>query len=211
MKRDKDYANQVLLGPVRFDWVNLFAPRLNNIKEPPAMEYSCTVLFPKEDTEIKVNAAEEIKQFQSVMKEIATEEFGKDLKGVKFPLKDGDREGENGEPGAYPGYYFMRVTAKEEYAPKIIDGARNPIGEGWGSGDWGFIKIALFAYDVKVNRGVSAGIRAVQFTKHDEPFGSGGGTSIDDFPEVEVEKPRSVSSENTAQSGEEYDPFSDSD
>jgi hypothetical protein len=212
MKRDKDYTNQALLGPVRFDWVNLFEPKLNTIKTPPAMEYSCVVLLPKEDNEFKVNASEESTQFKAMILEIAHDKFGKTLpKGMKMLLKDGDKEGDNGEPGAYPGYWHMRVTAKEEYAPKIIDGARNPISEGWGSGDWGFIKLALFAYDMPVNKGVSAGIRAVQFTKHDEPFGSAGGTSVDDFPVVPVEKPRSISSENLGEVDPNYDPHAEVD
>jgi len=199
MKRDKDRPNQCLIGPCRFDWVQVFEPKLNKIKEPPVLEYGVVILLPKEDTEITVRAKEEIQQVKDMIKEIATDKFGKELpRGLNTPLKDGDKEGDNGEPGLYPGYWYMRVSAKDEYPPKVIDGARTPIGAnaGWGSGDWGFVKVAFFAYDVKVNKGVSAGLRALQFTKHDSKLGGGGEVSVDDFDEHEMEANSQVDPED---------------
>jgi hypothetical protein len=180
MKRKTD-TNLVTVGPVRMNWVEVFKPKLNTLKQPPVEEYSVTIMFPKEDNEISIKAAQEVGQFKAVLQEYAHEKFGKVLpKGFKNPLKDGDADGEHESNN---GYYYMRVSTSVERPPRVIDGARNPIGSGWKSGDWGFVQMSVYAYDLPVAKGVSAGLSAVQFTRKGDSLG-GESVDLDEFDSV---------------------------
>lgn len=201
MKKIND--KEVIVGPVRFSYMHVFQPKSNDMKDG-AFEYSVTLLFPKENNEFQPEAKEEIAELRKALNSAVYAKWGdKPPANLRSPLRDGDKEIDNqGEPKA-PGYWFMNVSAKEQYKPLLIDGERNPVKEGWNSGDWGKVHISLFAYDQKGNKGVSAGLRAVQFLFKGESLG-GGQASADAFDVVKTE---TVAGNGPAP--DEYDPFAD--
>jgi len=200
MKKMND--RECIVGPVRLSYMNVFKPRANDLKEGKK-EYSVTLLIPKEATAECPAPKDELDGMKAILKGVAFEKWGNKIPpNLRNPIRDGDTETDSqGEPKA-PGYWFMNVSAKEEYPPMLINGAREKVTEGWNSGDWGKVQLAFFAYDQKGNRGVSAGLRAIQFTHHGDPLG-GTSVSADNFDVVATAKPSS----DGAPDG--YDPFAD--
>lgn len=201
-----------IVGPVRLSYLSVFKPRANDMKNGE-LEYSVTLLIPKEPTEF----CEEPKKIGKAIKELIDNAAAERnlAKGWKSPLKDGDTDlnGE-GEPRA-PGYWFIRTACKAEYPPILIDGRRQPVTSGWESGDWGMVKLAMWTYDQAGNKGVSAGLRAVQFLYKDEPLGQSNDPAVvaQEFDEVaDADRPTAAAAVAApVGDGSEYDPFSDSD
>ena len=199
--------SEVLLGPVQLAYAFVFKPRLNNSKDIPVEEYSVTVRIPKENTDQFPNAKQEYEQFKRVIIDVAKAKFGnepKDLKGKKLLLRDGDEENTNGEK-PHEGYYYFTAISGLDYPPILIDGAKNKVGpnSGWGSGDVANVKIRLYAYDKKTNKGVAAGLTAIQFISKGDFVGGRPSEEkiVSDFDSVEGAQPSA--------SDDEYDPFSD--
>jgi hypothetical protein len=166
----------LVVGPVRLSYLHVFKPRPHFSKEG-VEEYSATLLIPKEPTKQCPNPREVGKQISDLVKNLVLGEWG-DLKPAQYknPLKDGDTEcsATTGEP-KHPGYWFIRVASRagdDWMGPVLIDGDRKHVkGPGaWEAGDWGRVKIRLYAYD-NGSKGIGAGLEAVQFLYKDEPFG----------------------------------------
>lgn len=190
------------IGVVRFAYPKVFKPFPNRLKNDE-LEYEVTILIPKEATEQCPDPKKVGGALTSVIKGAWAEKFG-EKKGWTSPLKDGDSEiNADGEP-RFPGFWFCRAYCKGEYPPLVVDGTRNAVTDGWGDGDWGNVLINAWAYDKGANKGVSLGLRGVQFLYKDESFGSGGGASASDFPVVEnADSPKAGASD--------YDPFAEGD
>lgn len=200
MKRIND--REVVVGPVRLSYMNVFTPKVNDLKEG-AKEYSAVLLIPKQGNEFLPNAAEELKELRKALSGAVFAKWGdKPPAKLRNPIRDGDEETDSqGEPKA-PGYWFMNVSAKEAYPPLLVDGSRRTVTGGWNSGDWGMVHIAIFAYEQKGNRGVSAGLRAIQFLHKGESMG-GSAVSADVFDEV------APATGGSLPAPDEYDPFAD--
>lgn len=195
-------TNTIIVGPVRLSYLNVFKPRLNNLNGKS--EYSAVLLIPKKPNEFNSDPAATYKQIKDKMAEIAKDRFGSNTRGVSISLKDGDAVTDEYPEPKQPGYWYMNVSAKDEFPPGLIDGDRNPAKPGeWVSGDWGLVKLAFYAYDQNVKKGVSAGLRAIQFIKKDEPLGASC-DNTDGFDVVPgADKPKPVS--------DHYDPDTDGD
>ena len=176
----------ILIGPVRFSYPNLFKARLNQLSGKA--EYSVVVLIEKGE-----GGAATLQTVKEAIKEIATK--AELRKGSRNPLKDGDED-----DGPHPGYWYFNAKCNEDYPPLVVDGARNPVDAkaGWTGGDWGNVKVTLYAYNKGGNSGVGVSLRGVQFTRKGEPFGNGG-TRPDEFPQ----------SAAVAGAAGSYDPFED--
>lgn len=201
MKRINE--REVIVGPVRLSYLNVFTPKVNDLKDG-AKEFSAVLLFPKENCAEQPKAVEEVNELRAALKAAVFAKWGdKPPAKLRNPIRDGDEETDSqGEPKA-PGYWFMNVSAKEMYPPLLVDGTRQEVRGGWNSGDWGNVQVSIFAYDQKGNRGVSAGLRAIQFTHKGEAIGSGGAPTPDVFDVVAGAAP------STAKAPDEYDPFAD--
>lgn len=201
MKKINDTV--AIVGNVRFSYLAVFKAKTNDLKG--AKEFSAVLLFPKVNCIESPDAEDEVKQVRQLVKEVVMSKWGdKPPAKLRNPIQDGDTEVNSSGDPKYPGYFFMNVSAKEEYPPMVIDPERNPIGSGWNSGDWGKAKLKFFAYDRNGNRGVSAGLLAVQFLVRGEPL-AGGGASADGFDD----ESGSTSTSANTNVGDEYDPFSD--
>ena len=192
--------NIVICGPVRLSYLTVYKPRHNELKN--ADEFGVVLLIPKKKNDFCADPATIYKTLKATIEDVAKEKFGKVPAGFDNPLKDGDEETNNDGDPRHAGYFYMRTTAKPEYPPQLIDCKKNTVGEsdGWVSGDWGKAKIALFAWEHAGRKGVSAGLRAIQFLKKDEPFGSGG-SNLDGFEEEDGDTGKAKD--------DEYDPFVD--
>ncbi len=161
-----------IVGTVRFSYLYVHEPRKNELKNNEE-EFSVTVLIPKTANEFCQDPDSVKKKIGGLMKEAAADKFGDKLpSNLQLPLKDGDVElTSNGEP-KQPGYWY--VKAKCSFKPVLIDGYRNPVEDkdAWVSGDWGNVKLSFYGYDQAGNKGVSCGLRAIQFTRKGEPLAS---------------------------------------
>lgn len=163
---------EAIIGPVRLSYLSVFAPRMNNAKQPPAPEFGALLLIPKEPTPFCPNPEEVLAKIREMIKNSGKAKFG-EAKGWKAPLKDGDKIEEGYDAPRDPGYWTLRVSARPEYPPVLVDGRGMTANkDAWESGDWGKVKVKFWAYDTAGNKGVSGGLRAVQFLYKDEALGS---------------------------------------
>lgn len=200
MNNTENKLKKGIVGPVRFAFLSVFKPRKNYNEN--GMEFSVVLLIPKEPNEFCKDPKAIGKALTDQIKEVAEAKFGSKTVQYKNPFQDGDKELRDDGTPKHPGYWFVRASAKEEYPPKLIDGKKNEVTNGWQSGDWGYAQVHLFAYDNK-SKGVGIGLRAIQFLRHDEPLG-GGGVNLDDFDIEESDEPLD---KTTAQ--DDFDPFAD--
>lgn len=198
-------TNTIIVGPVRLSYLSVFKPRKNNLSGNN--EYSAVLLFPKEKSKFNNDPQGTYKALKEKMGEIAREKFGTNTRGVSISLKDGDAVCDEYPEPKHPGYWYMNVSAKEEFAPGLIDGDRQKAVPGaWVSGDWGLVKLSVYAYDQNVKKGVSAGLRGIQFLFHDEPLGAST-DPIDGFDVVPGADKGRPTSENASDPYSEEDPF----
>lgn len=168
-----------IIGPVRLSYLSAFKPRANHMKG--ADEYSAVLLIPKEPNAFCPDPKAVGKAANALIKEALEAKLGANVAKWDSPLKDGDTETDNEGNPRNPGHWYIGVSAKADYPPLLIDCDRNPVTSGWQSGDWGKVQIQFYGYEFQGRKGVGAGLRGIQFLKHDEPLGGGGGASPDDF------------------------------
>ena len=100
------------------------------------------------------------------------------VKTVASPFHKGEEKPKFYEPGD------VYVKFISEQAPKVVDQSRTPISPSSGDfypGCWAHVTYEVFAYDKSGNKGVSFGLRNVQKTADDEPFGGGRSSVEEDF------------------------------
>lgn len=199
-------STEGVVGLCRLSYMNVFKPRLNGNNDK--VEYSVTLLIPKVKNDFCTDPTGILKKLKAMCDAALANKFKKNIPDDwANPLKDGDKE-KNKKTGGprHPGYWYINASANEDFPPLLIDGARNKVTGGWVSGDWGHVKLNMFGYDAKGNQGVSAGLRAIQFLRHDEPLG-GSITTINDFAELEGDAPLEGATTHSQEEG--YDVFAD--
>jgi hypothetical protein len=162
----------VILGPVRFSYLNAFKARMNNIRK--VEEFSAVLLIPKAPNDFNKDPLSLVKDIREVIETALKEKFKDVPKKYETCLFDGDTETDNeGEP-KHPGYWFISTRSSLEYPPVLIDAGRKPVVDAaaWVSGDWGYAKVSFYGYEFEGKKGVSTSLRAIQFTRKDEPFGA---------------------------------------
>lgn len=190
--------NTIVIGPCRLSYMNVFKPKLNDMKG--IHQYSAVLLIPKEPSEYLADPKSEAKAFHEIVKTLMAEKFGAQMPSKwRNPLQDGDTETNSAGDPKNQGYWFINCSADEDYRPALIDGAKREVKDGWNSGDWGKVKLRLYAYDQKGNKGVGCGLLAIQFLYKDESLG-GGGNDDSGFEEEKVA---------VGVGAEEKDPFED--
>lgn len=172
-----------VIGPVRFAYLTAFKPRENAMRGGE-MEYSVVALIPKLPNEYCKDPKAIGKRVQELIQEALAAKFTAAPPKWETCLKDGDKETNSDGQPKHPGYWFIPARCGAEYPPLCVDGHQQAVTGGWTSGDWGNVKLSFFGYEFQGKKGVSAGLRGIQFLFHDEPFG-GGGTRADEFPVVE--------------------------
>jgi hypothetical protein len=162
----------VILGPVRLSYLNVFKPRMNNLRK--SEEYSTCLLIPKVPNDKCADPNSLLKSVREVIETALKEKFKEVPKKYETCLLDGDAETDNDGNAKHPGYWFISTRSSVDYPPVLIDAKRQPVldATSWVSGDWGNAKLSFFGYEFEGKKGVSTSLRALQFTKKDEPFGA---------------------------------------
>lgn len=187
MKKLNETGTLVILGPVRLSYLSVFKPRMNALRK--AEEYSAVLLIPKAANSFCADPAGLLKGIREAIEGALREKFKDIPKKFETCLMDGDVETDNdGEP-KHPGYWYLSTRSASDYPPVLINSKRQPAIDAteWVSGDWGNVKLSFFGYEFEGKKGVSTSLRAIQFTKKDEPFGSSQNpeTVAKEFDEVE--------------------------
>lgn len=163
----------------RLSYAHLFEPR--SVEENGDKKYSCTLLIPKTDKA----SIEAINNAYAVALETGKAKFWQ--KGVPAavvsPLKDGDLPKASGEPTGpeYKGHYYIYASTAETRPPKVANQQKMLVTDRSEvySGCYAYVDIDIFAFDKKINKGITAGLNNVMKVADGDPLG-GGAPSIED-------------------------------
>ena len=155
---------------VRFSYINLLVPRVQNEGEPPT--FSTAILIPKSDTET-------ITAIKAAIAEALTDGLaklwgGKKPSNLRNPLRDGDKD--RPEDEVYAGHYFLNAKGprggKEQ--PILLDSASKETTSGSViySGVNARVSLQFYPYDKSGNRGVACGVSAVLSSGRGEALGN---------------------------------------
>ena len=169
----------IKLKNVRLSFPHLFtAHSMEEGKEP---QFSATFLLDS------VKDAAVIKQIETTIDRVALDFFKKKVPLKKRGLRDGNEKPEL--EGYGDGVMFITATCRTR--PPVVNLDLSPIAEADGiiyPGCFVNATIRLFAWEHKTGgRGVSAGLRAVQFYKDGDSFGAGQVNVEDEFDRIEPE------------------------
>lgn len=170
-------STQITTGKVRFSYCNLFTPWAAN--EDDVEKYSVTLLIPKSD---KHTLGKIKKAMENAKANFLERNSGKKLPStLTNTLHDGDGERTNGgEFGPEcKGCYVMTVSSKTQ--PVIVDADKRPLTDPRElfSGCYGRAVINFYVYDVRGNKGISAGLNGVMKLHDGEPLGGAVVTDAD--------------------------------
>lgn len=162
---------EVVTGKVRFSYLNVFTPKAPKTGGDP--KYSVTLLIPKSDTAT-------IQKIKAAM-DAAAEKFRANNGQNSLPAKpqhtlyDGDQTRRNGDEFGpeCKGCYVITVSSRADQKPGVYDAFRNDIIDPAEikSGDYGRAHINFYGYNTQGNKGISAGLLAVQKLHDGEAFG----------------------------------------
>lgn len=165
---------KVVTGRARGSYVNVFAPRMNDLSGKE--EYSMTLLIPKTDTDT-------LAKLKAAAKAAIAEKFGdKPPAGLQSPIHDGDGAKPNGGEYGEECHGHWVVNVKSTRKPGVVDANVQPVLDAaeFQSGDYCRVSLNAYAYDNK-RKGVAFGLQNVQVLAKGEPLGGGGSRAEDDF------------------------------
>jgi len=148
-------ATQFITGKVRFAFVNIFQPRMNELKNRE--EYSLMLLIDKRDEET-------VKAFKDAITKEVTQTWKNKPASLDCTFKDGDVEKKDDKYAEmYEGHYYVQVSSKDK--PGIVDQNCNQIIDPneVRSGDYGRVSLAAFGYGKGAIKGKSTFSPGVTF------------------------------------------------
>jgi len=158
------YGNNIKTEDFIVMYPILFEPKLNKMSNK--LKYSMTMLFDKNKTDIK--------ELKDEVLRVANEAFGK-VKGLKLPIKDGDKMfTEDGEKKTqFEGYWVVSASNNEEYRPVLVDQKVKPLKDKGAIYSGAILKALVkpMSYDVGVAKGVKLAINGVQKVADGEKIG----------------------------------------
>lgn len=154
--------------PVRFSYLHAFkAVKVSDEGEP---KFGVSAIISKKDKKT-------IKLIEDAI-ELAKAQGKSKLWGGKLPsgsgfkvsFRDGDED--RSEDEGYEGSMF--VSCHSASRPSVLDKNMQPIinEDEIGSGDYGFVNITFYPYNVKNNKGIAAGLNHIMKAKDGERFSS---------------------------------------
>lgn len=174
-------ARNVVTGKVRLSFPHLFEPYAHNQGDEP--KYSVMMLIDKKD---KATVAA-IKKAIDAVYEADADSSSPRLKGVKrdkvrLPLRDGDAELAEGEKtgSEYEGHYFMTVRTNRKPDVRRRDMTQIDDENEVYPGCYARVSLGAYAYNVSGNKGITFGLRNVQFWGDGERL-DGGVNAVDEF------------------------------
>lgn len=172
--------NEVLTGPVRLSYANIWEPRAPMNGGKPV--YSASLIISKDDDKTLRAIKAKIKAMMTNAKVIEKVGGSANIhsKRLRIPLRDGDAD--RPEDAAYANSYFINVKSSETNPPKIFDRHGNEIidkAEVY-SGCYVRAIIQFYGYNRSGNFGIGAGLVALQKWKDGDALG-GVSVSASDF------------------------------
>lgn len=160
-------GSNIVTPEFRVSYPNVFKSKRNDLNGKD--EYSLVALFPKNADLSKLKAA--------VLK-VITEKWGADKtkwpKPMRLPFRDqADREKEGVmPPGMEAGAVYINM--KNSQKPGVVDENLQPIVDTtqFYAGCYAIASVRAFAYDQKVNQGVSLSLGNLKKTRDGDPFGN---------------------------------------
>lgn len=167
-------TTKVITGKVRFSYAHVFEP--TSVEEGQEKKYGVSLIIPKKDKKTLKKIEEAV---QAALEEGKAKLDGKIPRNYKNPLRDGDEE--RPDDDAYADAMF--VNANSTRKPGLVDANLDPImaREDFYSGCYGRASINFFAFNVRGNKGVAAGLNNIQKLEDGEPLGGVITTPEDDF------------------------------
>lgn len=172
--------NEVLTGPVRLSYANIWEPRPPMNGGKPV--YSASLIISKDDEKTLRAIKAKIKAMMTNPRVIEKVGGSANIhsKRLRIPLRDGDAD--RPEDEAYANSYFINVKSSETNSPKIFDRHGSEIidkAEVY-SGCYVRAIIQFYGYNRSGNFGIGAGLVAIQKWKDGEALG-GVSVSASDF------------------------------
>jgi Protein of unknown function (DUF2815) len=179
--KNKVGDKKVITPQFRVSFPHMFQPQ-KPMQEGAEAKYSITMLFEK---------SADLKAMKKAADLAGVEKWGADKskwpKNLKTPFKDGD---EKEDLMGYEGTTY--VTARSKQMPGLINAKKEEIIDEneFYAGCYARASLIAFAYETKVNRGISFALLNVQKLKDGERFGgrSTAQNDFDDVAEVETEE-----------------------
>lgn len=173
-------GTKVVTNEVRMSYVQVFEPKA--MDEASKAKYSVSLLIPKTDTD----TIEKIEQAIEAARKEGVEKYGKKFPAnPKTTFRDGDEE--KPDDAAYVGHMFLNCSSTTKPGVVMAAPAGSPVKtiqltseEEFYSGCYGKAAINLYPYDASGNRGVSAGLNNLLFTRDGERF-AGKDSAENDF------------------------------
>jgi hypothetical protein len=152
--------NMVKTGECRLSYPNLAKPRV-----PPgggSPKFSAVLIFPK---------TTDVTAMQRALKAACKAKWGDQLpRGLESPFRDGAQK--EGTPGYGPDVWYLNVSSEQQ--PQLFDAARRKVEGGYFKpGDYVFGALQAFAWEKLGKKGVSFGLRAIQYVREGERLGGG--------------------------------------
>jgi len=170
----------VRLGPVRFSYVNVFAPRRNDDGTPG--KYGVSILLPKTDTEALALLKAAYTAACTLGK--VNKWNGRIPPKVAFPIHDGDEE--KPDDPAYEGMWYFNASSTNAPGVRVREAgiiSEALDGNDFYSGCYGVVSVNLFPYSNNGNVGVGIGLGNVMKTEDGTKLG-GGRTAEEDFGDL---------------------------
>lgn len=173
--------NEVLTGPVRLSYANIWAPKDFGDGK---LKYTCSLIISKDDDKTLSAIKNKIKALLRDSK-VITKLGGPQKahsKGLHLPIRDGDTDEKKAGDAAYENSYFINCSNTEAYPPKIFDRHGDEILDKTEvySGCYARVIISFYPYSHMSNFGISASITAIQKWKDGDTLG-GASVSASDF------------------------------
>ena len=146
----------------------LIKPKFNELNGTE--EFQIDILIPK---------ITDLSMLYAVVTRVIEEEWGSNVPHFKYSwIKDGDVsvDAEGNDKEGYPGHWFITPKSTVDQPPIVVDLAGNELTrlDSIVGGDIIDAFISCFAYNKKVNKGVSFGLNTVRLReKADIPLGGG--------------------------------------
>ena len=177
----KTKSGNILTPQFTLSYPNLFKPQE---RDNGSMMYNCVLIFDDDDADISM--------LKEVAKAAAVEKWGDKLPAnLRIPFRDGEEKIDI--DGYGPGKTFFSASSKNIPDIRTADNTRT-ITEADGMvypGAKFRATVSCFAYEFKnkqgviQSRGVSFGLRGLQFLGHGDALGGGGYNAEDDFESVD--------------------------
>lgn len=172
MAKTETQSTSLIIGPVRFSYLNALVPKAAPGSQKP--KYSVSLLIPKTDKELKkrIDAA-----IAAAMAAGESKLKGVKASKLKMPVRDGDEEREDEN---YAGHWF--INASSDQKPGFVNKDLQPIvdPDEIYSGMYGRASVNFYAFDTAGNKGIACGLNNLQKLKDGENL-TGRKKAEDDF------------------------------